>query len=563
MNKINKLRLNIAGYLWSASQNSYRLWLSGAGAIGCIVWGATGNFSDPAVSLMPAAALAMLLFVSWRSYQGRNQNTAKIVFTVCIVFVSGIISFAYQQPAAILAASAAFPALIYLGAGWTASLAASPAILAVIVFFQPQIGIIPIAYIAAAHAAQISAFAIFSSIIEIHRHRIAESIKKLRESNDLFRSKQAYLAGLSHQIRTPLSTIIGVADMLKSSELPLMQSEMVDTITSSANNLITLSDEILSNANLQPEGSNAASSIFDIKESVIEIAEEFNASGENLGRLIVKTNFSQYLPKLISGDDEMLRQVLLLVLKAVSDKGTGYPADADIFVYDKKETASSIEVLIEVHSAIMQETASQFKGLNALSSSEMIDEAGLNEAADKVISAGGSFELRHGRPGAAAVSFTMLFWKNNSDAVIVDKIQKAVKAASSKNQSRMQEAAILIAEDNLMNQKVVSMVLKNKVAKIDVASNGKEAVLMFSKSKYDLILMDLMMPTMDGYKAAVKIRELEKGTDMRTPIIALTANAQAGTRELCLEHGMDDFLTKPFKAASLLGKIEEYLMSIH
>lgn len=112
---------------------------------------------------------------------------------------------------------------------------------------------------------------------------------------------------------------------------------------------------------------------------------------------------------------------------------------------------------------------------------------------------------------------------------------------------------ILLVEDNLLNQKVVILSLKRFNHEVTVANNGLEAIDIFKEQTFDFILMDIMMPVMDGLEATVKIREIEQAnnTSRRTPIIALTANTMDNDRDKCLVYGMDEFMSKPFDIEKL------------
>jgi CheY-like chemotaxis protein len=116
-----------------------------------------------------------------------------------------------------------------------------------------------------------------------------------------------------------------------------------------------------------------------------------------------------------------------------------------------------------------------------------------------------------------------------------------------------------LVEDNSINQKIVLLSLKGKVKNIDLASNGKEALDKFGTTRYDLILMDIQMPVMNGIVATKKIRELEASTNLHTPIIAITANALSGDKEACIAAGMNDYISKPFQVEVLLKKMEKLL----
>ena len=112
---------------------------------------------------------------------------------------------------------------------------------------------------------------------------------------------------------------------------------------------------------------------------------------------------------------------------------------------------------------------------------------------------------------------------------------------------------ILLVEDNLLNQRIVTFSLKKFNHEVTIANNGLEAVQIFRKNKFDVILMDIMMPVMDGLEATIQIREDEKNSnsDSRTPIIALTANTMDNDRDTCMSYGMDDFMSKPFDIEKL------------
>jgi osomolarity two-component system sensor histidine kinase NIK1 len=116
-----------------------------------------------------------------------------------------------------------------------------------------------------------------------------------------------------------------------------------------------------------------------------------------------------------------------------------------------------------------------------------------------------------------------------------------------------EKLSILLVEDNVLNQRIVTFSLKKYKHDVTIANNGLEAIDKFREGKYDVVLMDIMMPVMDGLEATVKIRELENEmkADTRTPIIALTANTMDNDREKCISYGMDDFMAKPFDIEKL------------
>jgi CheY-like chemotaxis protein len=117
---------------------------------------------------------------------------------------------------------------------------------------------------------------------------------------------------------------------------------------------------------------------------------------------------------------------------------------------------------------------------------------------------------------------------------------------------------ILLAEDNLVNQRLATRLLEKRGHRVAVAANGRDALEALAKESYDLVLMDVQMPEMDGMEATAKIREMEKFTGRHQPVVALTAHAMKGDQELCLAAGMDGYLTKPIRQQELDELLEKY-----
>lgn len=148
-----------------------------------------------------------------------------------------------------------------------------------------------------------------------------------------------------------------------------------------------------------------------------------------------------------------------------------------------------------------------------------------------------------------------IYWEETIDDVQV------VRTHPNKTDISPEQARILLVEDQISNRKTLEVYLKHKVAKVDIAENGKQAVELFSKNEYDIILMDLQMPIMGGIEASLRIRKQEEDNEVKrpTPIIAFTANYFSDDKEISIEVGMDAYLSKPFQCKTLYGIIQEYL----
>ncbi|MBE0676429.1 MAG: response regulator, partial [Bacteroidales bacterium] len=159
--------------------------------------------------------------------------------------------------------------------------------------------------------------------------------------------------------------------------------------------------------------------------------------------------------------------------------------------------------------------------------------------------------------GGNTLSISLPFLASRKAGTEKDKLSSKIAelAKDSAKKKELKELNLLLVEDNPINQKITFLTLKPLVKSIDTASNGKEALDMIATADYDIILMDIQMPVMDGLVATDKIRALEKSTGKHVPIIAITANAMLGDKERCLSAGMDDYISKPFQPAALIEKI--------
>jgi len=147
-----------------------------------------------------------------------------------------------------------------------------------------------------------------------------------------------------------------------------------------------------------------------------------------------------------------------------------------------------------------------------------------------------------------------IYWEETLDSSIV------VKTHPNKRNIPIQEAKVLLVEDQPSNRKTIEVYLKHKVGKVDIAENGKEAVELFAKEQYDIVLMDLQMPIMGGIEASLRIRKIEEEErDFSIPIIAFTANFYSDDKEMSIEAGMDAYLSKPFQCKTLFDLMQEYI----
>lgn len=369
--------------------------------------------------------------------------------------------------------------------------------------------------------------------------------------------KDDFISKLSHQIRTPLNNLMVISNLLSDTDLDEKQKDMLETIQASTNNLVNVVNNI--------------SKVSSIDYGLININLNFNlhTTINSTIRLFSSMNsekFSIHFQPQVNfkynfiGDPIKVKQIFLNIIENLV-KSAENKSVITVSYALQKETSSNCEVLfkIEITPAILNHKLKE-----DFSETGLDEEGGILDVsiAKKLVEHNGGFINVLFNKESTNINFVLTFLKSKTETEVsypgkVDSVAAAIEAKSSPIE--LSEANVLLVEDNLINQKIVVLSIQKMVKNIDIANNGKEALDKFGTSKYDIILMDIQMPVMDGIIATKKIREIEQSTNTSTPIIAITANALAGDKEICLAAGMDDYVSKPFQVEVLIQKIKNLL----
>lgn len=411
--------------------------------------------------------------------------------------------------------------------------------------------------------------------------RIQETEKLLLEQKNESKQREEYLAKLSHQIRTPLNNVMIISNILSSASLDEKYKDMIDTIQASTNNLVNVLNSMveISSGDLQSQADFNIS--FNLSNTINNTIKLFATQSQTVS---FSSKIDESLPKTLLGDPVKLKQIFLNIIENIIKNKSSNKISIEIKVNKVSQTANSIELFFEVRSntplmlrqnegytqSILNET-----NLSSASNQIYIDLLDLNITKKLVQSNGGKINVNL-TSDDATINFNYKIQSVPSELhePIKEKHEEKKNAADIQAQATttsekstqktsvdLSNANVLLVEDNLINQKIVILSLKKIVKNIEVANNGKEALDKFGTSKYDIILMDIQMPIMNGYVTTKKIREIESSTNSHTPIIAITANALLGDREECLAAGMDDYISKPFQIEVLIQKMRKLLHS--
>jgi len=393
-----------------------------------------------------------------------------------------------------------------------------------------------------------------------HNEELERNIKLAERTAQI---KQQFLANMSHEMRTPMNGILGMVGFLLQTRLDEKQLDYANTIKNSSETLRNLINDILDLSKIEAGSMKIIPNEFNIHLLLKEVVSLFKASIEQKG-LSVQMNYSNDVPDYIIADKNRLNQIINnLISNAIKFTDVGEisimvskvdmadDSNANQYIPDDEK---KIKVKIEVKDTGIGINPENQTDLFTLFSqidstyTRNYEGTGLGLAISKRL-----VEMMGGEIGVISdYGNGSTFWFT-FDAVPVSEasVNRKLKVKSDFGQLNFR-LHVLLVEDKYINQKVVDLMLKNAGCTIDIANNGAEALDMYAEGKYDLILMDIQMPFMDGVTA---VKELQKKYSKLPTIIGLSANAMEGDAEKYIAEGMDDYLSKPVSTEQLNEKL--------
>lgn len=350
--------------------------------------------------------------------------------------------------------------------------------------------------------------------------------------------RQDVISDFSHRIREPLNNIVIIGDLLMNTEIHKKQRELLETLQASANNMITTMNELtMQSAGILKDkrGEEIRYNILSTIQNTIDLYNQKERSGLDI--IFSKKDLSEFE---CTGDPVLLKQIFL-----------------DLFNTIELQTESKTKVTIGARKESESKHSKNISfRIQTDKKMQLIEEetSSLQPAVKLINIQKGIYNLETGTH-YSVLTFVLPF-KNAPLSATGNSNEVSASVKREKIRKEIENINVLLVEDNLITQKITLLALNHLVKGIDTATNGQEALDKLAASDYDLILLDIQMPVMDGILAAEKIRQKETGRESHIPIIAITADAMIGDKERCISAGIDDYISKPFQPSVLIEKIK-------
>jgi PAS domain S-box-containing protein len=383
------------------------------------------------------------------------------------------------------------------------------------------------------------------------RKRLEQEMLEARRAAEAgLELRKTILANVSHELRTPVNAIVGMSALLASTELNEQQREYLKTMRFSSDGLLVLIDDLLDVSRIEAGKVELEEIEFSMRENFSELTRALRLRAEEKA-LLFEWKLDESIESTLIGDAHRLNQIITnLIGNAIKFTREG---KVSLEITQVGETNDSQEISFSVSdtgigiAAERQAAVFQAFAQEDSSTTRKYGGTGLGLSISKRIveMMGGHLKLISEKNVGTTFSFQIKLKKAKSDVQIKKAFNPDLKGSS-----------VLLVEDNKVNQFLANALLTSWKANVDISEDGQDAIDRMSEKEYDLILMDLQMPIMDGFEATEHIRKVLKS---QVPIVGLSANALNGERERSMAMGMNDYVSKPFQPELLYEKIHGFI----
>lgn len=396
--------------------------------------------------------------------------------------------------------------------------------------------------------------------LEKNVEKLEKAKKNIEEGS---KAKSEFLSTMSHEIRTPMNAIIGMTKLLAKDDPREDQLEQIEILDFSAKTLMTLIDDLLDFSKIESGKIEFEKNEFNIHNLINGIIESFRFTAENK-EIELSADIDESVHDTMIGDSSRVTQIINnLVSNAVkfTEKGS-----VSVKVCCNERTSDEISLQFQVTDTGVGIAKNKQKTIFESFTQERADTTrffggtglGLSICQKLVGLLDGSITLESEK-GEGSTFFVDLNFDLPTESSSQQKQRKIESVSRQEPRNSLEGIHVLVVEDNKINQKVMERFLSRWGVEITVANNGQEGIEKVKEQQFHLILMDLQMPTMDGYEATRQIRMMDMTPRRNIPIIALTAAALKEVKEKVYATGMNDFITKPFNPADLRDKLEHHI----
>ena len=393
--------------------------------------------------------------------------------------------------------------------------------------------------------------------LDITKQKVMEYqlMQAKKAAEDSSRTKEAFLANMSHEIRTPMNAIMGMANQLDKTRLDHKQQFFLDTILGAADNLLVIINDILDLSKIEAGKLSLERIGFELRTVVEHGFQMLSQKATEKGLHLRVAQYDEEISRVLIGDPYRINQILLnLVGNAIKFTETGY-VEVGCRLMDQTESMQSISVRVTdtgigMDKEFIRHLFDKFEQEDA-SITRQYGGTGLGMSICKQLIElmGGTIQVESEKGRGTTITFTVQFVKGSQENI-------PMREAVHIDATLLKGKRILVVDDNEMNRIVATTILNNYQAETLEAGNGREAIDLLRRDMPDLVLMDVQMPILDGIEST---RIIRREISQNIPIIALTANAIKGDNDKCIDAGMNDYISKPFKEEELVKSITRWL----